>query len=172
MAKIGVVQKTEQVPTVEIGFPIFSVWWNLEEGAAKPTKAYHGDAGWDLYTKGETTVEPGQTVNLSTGVRCSVSLGYFLRITGRSSARSRGLLVHEGVIDNGYRGELFVCVTNTEKEPVTVADGERVGQLLFHQILVPTYQTLLTDAEFESSFCRQNQGEFVRGDKGFGSSGE
>jgi dUTP pyrophosphatase len=124
-----------------------------------------GDAGIDLYVRGrlgQTYYEilPHQFVDLPAG--CSVALpeGYWGLITGRSSTiRQRGLMVTQGVIDNGYRGPLFAGVWNLTSRPVRVAVGDRVAQL----ILLPTWagRVALVDELPDT----------MRGTDGFGSTG-
>ena len=107
----------------------------LEEGAKMPYKKYSGDAGWDLFVSEDCNIAPGETVDVHTGVRIKMPRALFARITGRSSSlRKHKLLINEGIIDNGYTGELFVCVHNLGNETFHVKRGMRVAQVLFHQI--------------------------------------
>ena len=107
----------------------------LEEGAKMPYKKYSGDAGWDLFVSEDCDIAPGETVDVHTGVRIKMPRALFARITGRSSSlRKHKLLVNEGIIDNGYTGELFVCVHNLGNETFHVEHGMRIAQVLFHQI--------------------------------------
>jgi dUTP pyrophosphatase len=86
--------------------------------------------------------------------------GYWARVTGRSSSlRVHGLLVSEGVIDGGYRGELFVGVWNLRGVPVTVKAGWRIAQI----IIVPLVVLPWTEVN--------ELGESGRGRNGFGSTG-
>lgn len=107
----------------------------LEEGAKMPYKKYSGDAGWDLFVSEDRDIAPGETVDVHTGVRIKMPRALFARITGRSSSlRKHKLLVNEGIIDNGYTGEMFVCVHNLGDETFHVKQGMRIAQVLFHQI--------------------------------------
>lgn len=107
----------------------------LEEGAKMPYKKYGGDAGWDLFVSEDCDIAPGETVDVHTGVRIKMPRALFARITGRSSSlRKHKLLVNEGIIDNGYTGEMFVCVHNLGSETFRVKQGMRIAQVLFHQI--------------------------------------
>lgn len=96
-----------------------------------PTKAHAGDAGWDLYVAEDTRVRAGEFVDVPCGVGCALPTGTWGLLTGRSSTlRNRGLLVHQGVIDEGYRGELFAGVFNLTREDVLVEAGARIAQLI------------------------------------------
>lgn len=111
------------------------VAFKLGEGAKKPFRKYPGDAGWDLYASRECTVQPGETADVHTDIYIDMPLRLYGRITGRSSSlRKHSLLVNEGIIDNGYTGELFVCVHNLGPEPFHVKPGMRLAQILFHVI--------------------------------------
>lgn len=111
------------------------VEFELSEGAKAPYKKHVGDAGWDLFVSEDCDIPPNETVDVHTGVRINMPPYVFARITGRSSSlRKYHLLVNEGVIDNGYTGELFVCVHNMGTETFHVEKGTRLAQILFHVI--------------------------------------
>ena len=126
-----------------------------------PSKAHPTDAGWDLHCAEYAYIAPRETRDIRSDIGIAMPQTLWGRIVGRSStARKRGLWVVEGVIDPGYRGELFVCVTNITDEPVCIQTGDRLAQLIFHQIV--DVQWVLTQ--------QLPPGE--RGEKGFGSSGK
>lgn len=109
--------------------------FQLGEGATTPYKKYNGDAGWDLYTSQDCNIAPGETVDVHTNVKIDMPPYLYARITGRSSSlRKYNLLINEGIIDNGYTGELFVCVKNLGNEVFHVKQGMRLAQILFHSI--------------------------------------
>jgi dUTP pyrophosphatase len=64
-----------------------------------------------------------------------------------------------GTIDSDYRGEVRVLLVNLGAEPVTVARGERVAQL----VLAPVTRAAFTEADELSTTGR--------GAGGFGSTG-
>lgn len=117
----------------DIPMPIAFAQAGDDSLGALPTRKYRGDAGYDLYTARTVEIPPGEFRDIPCGVRCALPPNVWGRITGRSSTlRTRGLLVIEGVIDSGYRGPLFAGVYNLKSEPVTVAAGERIAQMLLH----------------------------------------
>lgn len=90
----------------------------LDEGAHRPVKQHTGDAGWDLYTSETCTIAPGETRDVHTGVGMRMPPCLFARITGRSSSlRKHSILVNEGIIDNGYTGELLSALTTSVTNP-------------------------------------------------------
>lgn len=133
------------------------------DGARRPFRKHSGDAGWDLYASRPCTIAPGETADVHTDIYISMPPRLYARITGRSSSlRKHRLLVNEGIIDNGYRGELFVCVHNLGDEPFRVEPGMRLAQMLFHVI-----------EDVRWSEVEELPGSpDGRGDAGFGSTGE
>jgi len=129
--------------------------------AQMPMQVHTGDAGLDLFVSEAVRIEPGQFVDVESGLRLRLPTGYWGRITGRSSTlRRRGLLVNEAVIDNGYIGPIYAGVWNLSSTPVDVAVGERLAQLVLHPIV---------RVRSESTDVLVSPDE--RGTRGFGSSG-
>ena len=124
------------------------------------SRAYPGDAGFDLFCREEHWIGPGESVDIPLGVRVQLPEGWWGLLTGRSSTlRKRGLLVAQGVIDQGYRGPLYAYVRNMTEEMVRVRDGERLAQLIPLPLFSGTIE-LVEDLE-----------DHERGVNGFGSSG-
>lgn len=137
------------------------VFGQVAEGATLPTRGYATDAGYDLYTVGDHTVQPGEFVDVPCGVSVDLPDGTWGQITGRSSTmRVRGLHVVQGVIDEEYTGPLYAGVKNMNDEPVTIAHGERVAQIILHEATGQKYVP-------EWGVPRQKE----RGSNGFGSTG-
>lgn len=109
--------------------------FELGEGAKVPYKKHLGDAGWDLYVSRECEIPAGATVDIHTDIRMDMPPYLYARIVGRSSTlRKHNLMVNEGIIDNGYTGELFICVHNLGDKPFVVEKGMRLAQVLFYTI--------------------------------------
>ena len=147
--------------------PYHKVYFSLMEGTGGtprvPTKAHPSDAGWDLWASQDVVVDAGASVNVPTGLCIAMPEGWCAIIRPRSSTLSRhGLVVIEGVIDHGYRGEMFYTVynpPNTERETALIRTGDRLAQLLF--LPVPQVEWVGLKWLPETS----------RGAMGFGSSG-
>ena len=134
----------------------------LKHNAKLPAKKYStSDAGWDLFVSEDVTIPPHKTIDIHTNVFIDMPPFVYGRIVGRSSTmRKHHLLVNEGIIDNGYTGELFVCITNIGDEPFKVKMGMRLAQILFARIEDIRWAEV---SEFTSHKSR--------GNAGFGSTG-
>lgn len=132
-----------------------------------PKVAHPNDAGFDLETTDRVVLLPGQDAWLGTGIAWSPSLSFLERlfrkpalfVRPRSSMASLGLLITEGTIDAGYRGEIKIHVRNVGSYPRTIEPGSRVAQLV--PVLLPIARSKECDELDETS----------RGRGGFGSTG-
>jgi dUTP pyrophosphatase len=113
----------------------------VRSGGRMPTQSYYGDAGFDLYCSEEKQIPHGLTQDVDCGIDIELPEGYWARVVGRSSTiRKRGLLVVEGIIDNGYRGPIFVAVHNPGQDSGSyqmVREGDRLAQLIVHKLETP-----------------------------------
>jgi len=127
-----------------------------------PKQHYPGDAGFDLYVSENVWVEPGEFADVATDVFIQLPTSYWGQVVGRSSTlKNRGLMVVPGVIDNGYRGELFTGVWNLSGETRQIHRGDRIAQ--FIPTLIVSDRLSLEQVE--------HLDEHVRGLASFGSSG-
>ena len=134
---------------------------DINHVAHHPRRSYSDDAGYDLVTTQWVTIEPGQFCDLPTNVWVALPPGYWGLVTGRSSAlRKHGLLVHNGVIDAGYRGELYAGAFNLTDQPVKVEPGQRLAQF----IPIPL-------SHLATVWQRSGPPDGTRGVLGFGSTG-
>lgn len=128
----------------------------------KPIRGYEDDAGLDLTVAQTTTIPPGKIAWIDLDCRVKAPHGYWLMLTGRSSAiMKRRLLVFQGIIDPGYVGPLFAGCLNLDESPVTIEAGERVAQLI-------VFVNHTADIELVEV---QNMPATARGSNGFGSTG-
>jgi deoxyuridine 5'-triphosphate nucleotidohydrolase len=126
-----------------------------------PKPSYKGDVGYDLPAAESVVLMPGQTTKVRLAFRIEPPPGYWWRLVGRSSTwRNLGCIVHEGIIDNGYRGPLWAGIHNPNEDPVYVAQGDRLVQCIPQREveMQPVLGTKMSDSE--------------RGESGFGSSGQ
>lgn len=87
-----------------------------------PTKRLE-DAGYDIYANFEEdyrTIEPHKTVMIPTGIACVCDTDYCFIIKERGSTGTKGMAQRCGVIDSGYRNEIFIPITNTTNLPIII----------------------------------------------------
>ena len=135
----------------------------LDPTVELPRYAYEGDAGLDLRSAEDVTLEPLERRLISTGLAVAIPEGYAGFVQPRSGlAYKRGLSMANtpGLIDAHYRGEIKVCAINLDpREPIVIKRGDRIAQLVIQQVPIVS---LLEVEELD---------ETDRGAGGFGSSG-
>ena len=110
----------------------------LDDELEQPSYAHDGDAGADLRARQDVTLAPGERALVPTGVALAIPSGYAGLVHPRSGLAARhGITIVNapGVIDAGYRGEIFVNLLNTDRhESFTVRRGDRIAQLLVQRV--------------------------------------
>ena len=107
----------------------------LHPRARLPVYATELAAGCDLAAALDEplVLAPGEFRRVPTGLAIALPPGYEAQVRPRS-----GLAAHHGVtvlnapgtIDADYRGEIQVVLINLGREPVTIAPGDRIAQLV------------------------------------------
>jgi dUTP pyrophosphatase len=135
----------------------------LDDGIEAPSYAQPGDAGADLRSTIDLVLEPGERRLVPTGIAVGLPFGTVGLIHPRSGlAAKHGITVVNapGTIDAGYRGEISVCLLNTDRDQAfTINRGDRIAQLVIQRIEIAAFQVVDTLPES------------VRGAGGFGSTG-
>jgi dUTP pyrophosphatase len=157
----------------------------LHPDAKLPTVAHPGsDLGYDLYAIEDVTLYPGKPVKVRTGIAVEGPPGIGFILGDRSSMAAKGVTYAGGRIDAGYRGELLICLINTNQPEFRFQSiKDETGKLTdvtFEQTDV-SVQIRKGDKIIQlSPFAAMTGGEVVmveelssseRGEKGFGSSG-
>jgi dUTP pyrophosphatase len=132
----------------------------LHPDAKLPTRAHHDDAGLDIYCYEAVTLPPHQTIKVPTGIAYEVPEGYVGLVWDKSSIGGKGIKTLGGVLDSGYRGELFVPLCNLFDEPYTFEAGHKIAQMLIQKVEL---------WEIEE---REELSETKRGTGAFGSTGK
>ena len=91
----------------------------VNEKAKIPTKRVE-DAAFDIYACFEEdyiTINPHETKLIPTGIASACDSDYCIILKERGSTGSKGLGLRCGVVDSGYRGEIFVGITNHNDFP-------------------------------------------------------
>lgn len=110
----------------------------LDPGVPLPGYAHPGDAGADLCTTTDLILRPGERRLVGTGIALALPEGYAGFVHPRSGLAARsGLTVVNapGTIDAGYRGEIRVCLLNTDTAvPIDLRRGDRIAQLVVQRV--------------------------------------
>lgn len=131
----------------------------LDEGAFMPERAHRLDAGLDLRSPVDVAVPSGCSASIHTGVHVQLPPGTVGMLKSKSGLNTKHGITSEGVIDEGYTGEIVVKVYNHGYSSFYIMRGDKISQLVILPVLRP--EPMLVD-EIEG-------GE--RGDNGFGSTG-
>ncbi len=135
----------------------------LDPELAMPAYARPGDAGADLATSVDVTLGPGERALVPTGVALALPDGYAGFVHPRSGLAARhGVTIVNtpGTIDAGYRGEIKVCLLNTDlHHSVTLRRGDLIAQLVIQPVVRAVFVPV---AALPAS---------VRGAGGYGSTG-
>ncbi len=129
-----------------------------------PTYATTQSAGMDLRANLDSPIElqPMQRALIPTGLRIALPPGYEAQVRPRSGlALKHGITVLNtpGTIDADYRGEIGIILINLGSQPYTIADGERIAQMVIARCEQPQLIPVTTLDTTE------------RGQGGFGHSG-
>lgn len=138
----------------------------LREDAVLPFLGSSQAAGYDLYActgNRNTVIAPHSTEMIGTGLACAIPEGYFGGIFARSGlAAKEGLRPANcvGVVDSDYRGEIKVALHNDTDLERSIADGERIAQM----VVMPYLSVSFVQTE--------DLDETERGEGGFGHTGK
>jgi dUTP pyrophosphatase len=119
-------------------------------------------SGADLYLVEDIILSPGETGLAPTGLQMEIPPGWEIQIRPRSGMSFKTpirVANAPGTIDNNYRGEIKVILTNTGDAGIKILKGERIAQA----VLAPVYRAEYIEVEELS--------ETNRGANGFGSTG-
>jgi dUTP pyrophosphatase len=110
----------------------------LDPTVPLPSYAKAGDAGADLATRIDFTINPGERMLVPTGISIALPNGYVALVHPRSGlAIKHGLSMVNtpGTVDAGYRGELQVILINHDlTQPVSFKKGDRIAQLVIQKV--------------------------------------
>lgn len=137
----------------------------LNPEAIIPQYAHPTDAGADICAVEETTIMPGETKIVKTGLAVAIPVGYEIQVRPRSGLSLKsGLRIANapGTIDTDYRGEIGIIMTNTKDIPYVIDKGMKIAQLIISR--VPRIKWREVDNV-------EALGTTDRGNGGFGSTG-
>ena len=131
----------------------------LEPMAFLPVRAHDTDAGADILTPRSFMLSARSSAVIRTGVHIELPPNTAGILKSKSGLNIFHDVVGEGVIDEGFTGEIVVKLYNLGNIPYLFKRGDKIIQLL----VVPTHYPSFEQADEISG------GE--RGDAGYGSTG-
>ncbi len=118
----------------------------LDPGVPVPRYAHPGDAGADLAIAEDCELAPGERRLVGTGLAIALPEGWAAFVHPRSglAARSGLTIVNApGTVDSGYRGEIRVCLLNTDaRAPIRLARGDLIAQLVVQRVAQAQFELL------------------------------
>ena len=110
----------------------------LDPGVPLPKYSKGGDAGADIVTRVDLTIEPGERALAPTGIAIALPNGYAAFAHPRSGLAIKhgvSMVNTPGTIDAGFRGELQVILINLDpRESISFKRGDRIAQLVFQKV--------------------------------------
>lgn len=134
----------------------------LDPGITLPSYVHPGDAGLDISSAEDVTLEPGERAMVGTGFAMALPEGYAAFVQPRSGLAARNgvsIVNTPGLIDCHYRGEVKVILVNLGSETFQVKRGDRIAQMVIQKV-----ESVRVEA------CDELD-ETARGEGGFGSTG-
>ncbi len=133
----------------------------ISEDAILPKYAHPTDAGADVYSISDVTINPNETKLISTGLTVDMPAGYAIFIAPRSgmSYKTKLRIANSiGIIDHLYHQEIKIIIENIGQEACLIKKGERIAQMMIFP--VPMIQWTETQEVLDDT-----------GRSGFGSTG-
>jgi dUTP pyrophosphatase len=137
----------------------------LDKEMNPPSRAYSGDAGFDLYSRIDKKLYRGEFAAIPTGIIIEVAPGYEAQIRPKSGlSLNHGITIvnSPGTVDSGFRNEVMAIVRNEGREPFDIRRNTKICQMVICKL--PE-----VDVEFVETFEDLTPSE--RGKRGWGSSG-
>ena len=129
---------------------------------------HEGDAGFDIYVTQDYLVEGKKMCKIDTGIACEAwsddrktNISFFTFRQDLQLLKTPLRLANSvGIIDKGYRGNLFGCFDNISENPYKIHEGIRLLQICAPNLEPITYELV------------EELTETTRGAGGFGSTGQ
>lgn len=132
---------------------------DAEKGALLPVRAHATDAGADILSPRSFLLAARSSAIIRTGVHVELPHETVGMLKSKSGLNIFHDIVGEGVIDEGFDGEIVVKLYNLGNEPYQFERGDKIIQL----VVMPVHYPQIVEAE------KIDGGE--RGDAGYGSTG-
>lgn len=103
------------------------VFAKIRPDAIIPSKE-NENAGYDIYAcfNEDYMVVPAHSTKLiPTGIASAMTEEYYLQVHERGSTGIKGMKYGAGVIDSGYRNEIFICINNVNNKDLYISKLNR-----------------------------------------------
>lgn len=132
----------------------------LDKGAYMPERGHATDAGMDLKTPIDFTIQPRGSEVIDTGVHIELEPNTVGMLKSKSGLNVKKGITSEGVIDVGYTGSIVAKLYNNSSKSVEFKKGDKITQIVILPVIIPDELNVVD--EFK---------ETDRGNNGFGSTG-
>lgn len=115
------------------------IFAKVKENAILPSKEEE-NAGFDIYAcwdgveKKDKIIKPHTTKLIPTGIACALPINYYFQVEERGSTGSKGIKKSAGVVDSGYRGEIFVAISNVNDKYLIFGDKDTYLQEALNEL--------------------------------------
>ncbi|MGL6066138.1 MAG: dUTP diphosphatase [Cetobacterium sp.] len=125
-----------------------------------------GASGMDVRSTEDLVVKPGETRVISTGIKLIIPTGHEIQVRPRSGLSTKGITVMNspGTVDEDYRGECKVILSNLSGVDFVISKMDRIAQMVLQAV---PKADLLFVSEIEFNSVEESE----RGANGFGSTG-
>ena len=115
------------------------IFAKVKENAIIPSKEEE-NAGFDIYAcwdgveKKDKIIKPHTTKLIPTGIACALPINYYFQVEERGSTGSKGIKKSAGLVDSGYRGEIFVAISNVNDKYLIFGDKDTYLQEALNEL--------------------------------------
>lgn len=118
-------------------YPNISV--KLDDGAFLPERAHDTDAGADIRTPIAFEIPPYGSFIVQTGVHIETPQNCVTMVKSKSGLNIKYGITSEGVIDEGFSGEIIVKLYNNSGMYHYFNKGDKITQIVVMPVLYPAY---------------------------------
>ena len=109
----------------------------LDSSALLRAYAHKEDAGMDIFSNEEITLNPKEWALVKTGFCMELPSGYEAQVRSKSGLSLKsGIIVlnSPGTIDENYRGEVGVIVFNVSTNPYKIEKHQKIAQMVINKV--------------------------------------
>ena len=115
----------------------------MDDSIPLPAYGRPGDAGADICTRIDVTIEPGERALVPTGLSIALPQGFAAFVHPRSGLSIKhgvSMVNTPGTVDAAYRGELQIILINHDlREAISFVKRDRIAQLVIQRVEHATF---------------------------------